>query len=213
MEISPRKCIIMKQKALTLVEILVVVGILALLAALLFPVLSRARIEGYKTQSLANISQIVKASLLYSSDVDGLCIYGAVKADQEPDALIEPWRTRAINAPFIGDQLARYGVKAGQLFVDGKVNGERNIANGTDYFFLRSCTLMTLPVETISSAQCSLVSEANPFFYSEPKTGFAGEGFFDGRTVFSPWIPMTDKIDQCENQLTQFGPSSSTSEP
>jgi hypothetical protein len=64
---------------------------------------------------------------------------------------------------------------------------------------------MTLPVETISAAQCSLVSEASPFFYTDPKTGFAGEGFFDGRTVYSSWTPMTDKIDQCENQLTQFG--------
>ena len=195
----------MKQKGLTLVEILVVVGIVALLAALLFPVFARARVEGYKTQSLANLSQIVKASLLYSSDVDGLCIYGATKQDQEPDALIEPWRTRAINAPFIGDQLARYGVKTEQLFVNGKVKGEQNTANGTDYFFLRSCTLMTLPVETISAAQCSLVSEASPFFYTDPKTGFAGEGFFDGRTVYSSWIPMTDKIDQCENQFTKFG--------
>lgn len=61
----------MKRQAFTLVEILVVIGILALLAAILFPVFSRAKASAKSTDCLAKSSQLLKATMLYVTDCDG----------------------------------------------------------------------------------------------------------------------------------------------
>lgn len=54
----------------TLVELLVVIGILAILAALLFPAFARGRETSYKTTALSNLRQTTLASLLYAGDED-----------------------------------------------------------------------------------------------------------------------------------------------
>lgn len=54
----------------TLVELLVVVAILAILASILFPVFSRAKITALQTQSLSQIRQIGLAWTLYAGDYD-----------------------------------------------------------------------------------------------------------------------------------------------
>ncbi|HEY3320170.1 MAG TPA: type II secretion system protein [Planctomycetota bacterium] len=52
----------------TLIEILVVISIIALLAALVLPVLSRARAEGQRTACKSNLSQLAKAVQMYASE-------------------------------------------------------------------------------------------------------------------------------------------------
>jgi prepilin-type N-terminal cleavage/methylation domain-containing protein len=54
----------------TLIELLVVIAIIAVLTAILFPVLSQARRASHKTVALSNLSQIGKAVHLYASDYD-----------------------------------------------------------------------------------------------------------------------------------------------
>lgn len=56
--------------AFTLVELLVVVAILSLLAALLFPVFDRAREKGRQAACLSNLRQIGMAFAMYGSDWD-----------------------------------------------------------------------------------------------------------------------------------------------
>lgn len=53
-----------------MIELLVVVAIIALLAALLFPVFARAKAAAKKTQCLSNLKQIGSALLLYMGDSD-----------------------------------------------------------------------------------------------------------------------------------------------
>lgn len=60
----------MKRKAFTLIELLVVIAIIAILAAILFPVLSQARLAAKKTQGLAQSKQIGLATQLYIGDGD-----------------------------------------------------------------------------------------------------------------------------------------------
>ena len=55
-------------QAFTLVEVLVVLGLIMLLAALLFPALSRAREGGRRTACLSNLSQIAKGLQIYTQD-------------------------------------------------------------------------------------------------------------------------------------------------
>jgi len=56
------------RRAFTLIELLVVIAIIAVLAAILFPVIVQAKIAAKKTQSISNLKQIGISLLLYCVD-------------------------------------------------------------------------------------------------------------------------------------------------
>jgi prepilin-type N-terminal cleavage/methylation domain-containing protein/prepilin-type processing-associated H-X9-DG protein len=60
-----------KRKGFTLVELLVVIGIIAILISVLLPTLSAARKAGYKLKCLANLKQMGDAYKLYAVDNKG----------------------------------------------------------------------------------------------------------------------------------------------
>ena len=59
-----------KRRAFTLIEILIVVAIIALLAAILFPVFSRARENARRSSCTSNLKQLALGMLQYAQDYD-----------------------------------------------------------------------------------------------------------------------------------------------
>ena len=59
-----------KQHAFTLIELLVVMAIIAILAAILFPVFAQARAAARKTSCLSNLKQLGNAGMMYTQDYD-----------------------------------------------------------------------------------------------------------------------------------------------
>ena len=58
-------------RGFTLIEVLVVIAIIAILAAIIFPVFAKARGKARQTQCLSNIKQIGAGLIMYADDSDG----------------------------------------------------------------------------------------------------------------------------------------------
>jgi prepilin-type N-terminal cleavage/methylation domain-containing protein/prepilin-type processing-associated H-X9-DG protein len=83
-----------KNAGLTLVELLVVIAIIALLAAVLFPAMSRARLRGPRVACMSNLKQIGLAFQLWSLENGGRYPMGVSTNDggaMEPAELGRTW--------------------------------------------------------------------------------------------------------------------------
>jgi len=70
-----------RRGAFTLVEILVVVAVISILAALLFPAFMSARAKARQTACISNLRQLGLAMTAYSDDYDGLYAWAGDPAD------------------------------------------------------------------------------------------------------------------------------------
>lgn len=82
-----------RSSAFTLIELLVIIAIIAVLAAILFPVLAQSKEAAKKTSCLSNMRQMGTAFALYLNDSDGVyptCDNDKAKIDGQPPEPEEP---------------------------------------------------------------------------------------------------------------------------
>src|SRR5437764_14997077 len=58
------------RRGFTLIELLVVIALIAILAAILFPVFAQAREAARKAGCLSNLNQLAKSTMMYGQDYD-----------------------------------------------------------------------------------------------------------------------------------------------
>src|SRR5438046_1975512 len=73
------------RSAFTLIELLVVISIIAMIAAILFPVFAQIRENGRKTQCLSNARQMGLAVAMYSQDYDEAIVPWIIKTGMPRD--------------------------------------------------------------------------------------------------------------------------------
>lgn len=133
MKIMPRAR--RQKQAFTLIELLIVIAIIALLAAILFPVFSRARENARRASCQSNLKQIGLGLIQYSQDYDEILIadwYGP-----QPFDYTDPSTTA--NARYKWYDAAQPYVKSEQIFMCPSATGKP----ANPYVFFEKLTAST----------------------------------------------------------------------
>lgn len=175
----------MKRKGFTLVELLVVIGIIALLISILLPSLQKARMQANRVKCMNNERQLITAVLMYTNDNQGYfpCDLGPNGTKGYIDWDSSPWNPYAVElnpwwAPsppnYMPPYLAKY-VGAHPISVPD-VNQH-----------ISSPAIVHCPDDP-NQALFSVEGDQNGNWYGAQYVGYGGNGH-SGRTSY--WYPYS----------------------
>ena len=91
----------LSRRGFTLVELLVVIGIIAVLIAILLPTLARARDQAKSAQCLSNLRQIGQGFLFYANDNKGVLVPGWIANTQSNGPGLENYATILVGLKYL----------------------------------------------------------------------------------------------------------------
>jgi prepilin-type N-terminal cleavage/methylation domain-containing protein len=178
-----------RRAAFTLVELLVVIGVIALLMGILLPALSKARASANRVVCLSNVRQLYTGILMYCNDNDGWFPTCAAPADGISYAQMnEDWIWWEANRNLDDSAIAKYLAAGGEKF-------QKLLRCPADIFEGRKAAPGYLPGQ-------------GPYLYSygmNDAIAINSAGSQAGRTKITQWRSPSIKILLTET-FYQFGP-------
>lgn len=187
----------------TLIELLVVIAIIAILAAILMPVLSKAKMQGWRAQSGNNIRNLQLGANMYANDNNGYLLPNAPYTPSVPGA--KAWidvsttayeegmgseegntnmglYTDALLAPFMSDQLGVYKSPAdttpsanGQRIRSYSMNGQMGCC-----YILNDVTYDNPAIQYCRESDLKFpITPSQAFIFCEENPGTINDGYLE----------------------------------
>lgn len=192
------------RRAFTLIELLIVIGVIAVLLAILLPVLFSMRERGRRTACLSNLHQLDTALLMYTQDADGFFpTRGPTGSGHLPewsdgvqkyvrDVNVFHCPSCPIPAPFRGQEPDGSEQIDGGYALNYETSGaHQSVAVGTDPGPLIPTADMTVPFPATTVAFCEMGFRTGPkkgraSYISATGVPDTGDDLEPGESCFGP---------------------------